>query len=448
MFVHGLHGFVKMRTPIRKGAFMLLATTACTLGSNAPESSSREWTKQHVLQLIDEATRQPSSSFILHRTLEKSCSIAATSEQHDFAHHVFDLDPLRGIPTSVQGEETIVSDGLSISIEGHHDQFLQQHLVDGQLRADVYRNPEDRYHQVLTDVGWYVWYTGDTMLGIRSAPNVPFTIPFYGPSSFSRLWCGLSGAAGRLTPGQLELLNLESVHVQDGVLVAQLGHDQHPSAPAEDQYRVVSKVQIELDAGGGPRLLSYTSASSYMYDGVRTFQTHVAYSVTEWMKVGDIDIPRTATLDQFLFAPFMATDPGLSWCPKGQMCRITMTHEDYRPVTQNEATKKLTRIPEQEGVSVFAEDLGLSYKLGLDTVWMDGEPYALPEPILEHPVNGFERILESSTFLPISEIQMTEDVESKAAISPWASSKVLIGLVVVAFLLLVAGLWRRWKAAV
>ena len=45
-------------------------------------------------------------------------------------------------------------------------------------------------------------------------------------------------------------------------------------------------------------------------------------------------------------------------------------------------------------------------------------------------------------------IQMTEDVESKAAISPWASSKVLIGLVVVAFSLLVAGLWRRWKAAV
>ncbi len=435
-----------MSMRIRRGAAVLLASTTFSLGSDASEGSGHAWSKQDVLRLIDESTSQPPSSFVLHRTLEKSCTLAATREQYDAADHMFDLDPLGGTSTSERGEEKVVSNGLCISIKGAHDAVSQQHLVDGQLQAEVYRNPDGRYFEFLTDVGWYEWYTGDTKLGIKPAPTIAFALPFHGDSGFSRLWVGSSGSSGMLAPGQLELLNLESATVQDGVLTAQLGHDQHPSAPAEDHYRVSTIVRIELDAGGGPRLLSSTNTCSYLYEGVRTLQAHADYSVTDWMRIGDIDIPRTATIDRFLFGPFMATDPGLKWCPNGQMYRVTMTHKDYRSVTPQEATEQLAQIPDQEGVSVFAEELGLSYKLGRDTIWMDGEPYALPEPLFEHPIGGFAGILESSTFLPLSEVPMSTNTESRAELTPWTSSQYSIALLAVALVLLAVGLWRRWKA--
>lgn len=421
-----------------------LAIAAIVTGQPAaPPGIQDQWTEEAVLRIIDEATSQSPDAFSYTRTLEKSRAIAFTPEMHASANadyrNIFTNDPLSGLPTNSSGEEFVVSDGNRIGCTSHQKIAVDYITADGISIASAWEE-SGPFYQLYTPIGWYLWKPNHPMLGVQEDEGLPFFSAFH---IFSRTWDG-PPATGKFSTGFFERFKFDSAAFEDGVLSATFRDVDPEGVSAEPGYEAISTVRIGLPSEGRPRLLSSKAIASFLLDGQRVTGYYDEYIVREWMRVGDLNFPKLATHDLYMYATWFKEVHGQDfWAPLGQMYRNTMRHTDYQQLDSQEARAMLPELPTGDGVSAHIDSYDLAYVLGEAAIWIDGEPYILPEPLMKHPVDGFDHLLEAAFYIPPPNGAHTGDLSAPPTASPSAAAGWPQGIAVVLSVIVLLGIAGR-----
>ena len=435
--------------------FITLTIAALATGQPATSPGSPgQWTEEAVLRVIDEATTRSPAAFSYTRSLEQSQAIAVSPLVHAAANadprSIFANDPLSSLPARSSGTEFVVSDGDRIGITSHQKIATEYLTESGVAKASSWEETGP-IQQLYTPIGWYSWYPPPLhrRVGVDEDENVPF---FTACHVFSPLWDGRP-AIGLLSDRFFERYTFEAASFDEGVLAARFTFvDTEGITSAEPGFESVSTVRIKMAPGEGPRLLSEQQIGTFLKDGERVASCCTEYTVREWLRVGDLNLPALATDDLYIYATWFKERYGQDfWAPLGMMYRNTMRHTNYQQLEPEEARAMLPELPTGDGVSGYITSHNLAYILGEAAIWIDGEPYALPEPLMEHPVNGIDHLLEEAVYIPPPEGMNpgAPGVASATASSAgdWVKgTATILGIVA---LIGIAGraLLRRWVAA-
>ncbi len=445
----------KLRTRI---VDLLAAALLTSTATAAPPAAPPVPTADEVLAMLKRAESGPIESYRYERTRSQSPLIAADASlltrdpfliddlDSTFAQHDTELRS--------RSRAAVLHDRMSLDTDVAS--LDKGKPIDGVQKCTISSWESPAVREVRTSLGWFGWFPGSGHHEGMSVTNTPRGLG--GTDSlgaFSR--SPQEGGLSDLLAQEWDHTTLLGAHWNGATLTARFETKFEQDEAYYPDTRVSTTVELDLADPAAPRLLGWQDVLSCVHEGRRINLNRTRYRVRSWLEVGGAPVPQVATADRFLYHPELWSFPTSAydwcrneWCPSGSVSRGVLEHTAYCALEPAEAETLLTEIPQHDGLMVFVDPASLTYRIGSEEIWIDGQHYSLPSPITAHPVDGLGWILEHATPTQrgTSFNHSAPVPDSKIATDPATSSKrgsaILVGCGV---LLGTAGLFARARAS-